>query len=80
MDKLNPGIEPSLFDDDINSEQYQNPLWLKGDESESFKKSTFFLSSDKLFEGPLINRRKKRDAITQKHYKIFPDRLESYKV
>ena len=73
-------ISSSFFDDNEESDEYIMPLWSKKFELESVSLKMSYLSNEILVNGALITKRKSRDQITQKYYKLFKDRIEAFKV
>lgn len=73
-------IKNSFFDDIEESEEYEYPIWIKGNNLETLMKTYYYISVDKLVEGYLFKRCKDRDEPKKNYYVLYKDRLECYKV
>ena len=77
---VNDLIRSSFFDDLKDCKPYEYDLWLNNEQFRSVIEHYCHLSGDKIYEGYLISKCKKKEEVKTKYYKLFKDRLECYKV
>ena len=73
-------IKTSFFDDPKDIPEHSFPLWTAFEHIDSAYERYCFISEDKLMEGKLVNKCKKKEDITSKYYVLYKDRLECFKV
>ena len=73
-------IKASFFDDIDTSQEFDFPLWVKGKNLEKLLTQYYYISDEKVYEGPLYKRQKDSDDPKEQYFVLYRDRLECYKV